>query len=233
MVSCNISFHMEKNIILTHDAKEEYLNIRRLVYFYTMQMQKHHLIDEIVIDNTPAMVNPFYGRVEKGSAYVVEYARGVPAMIYSNLGAWEIPAAKLCRGYLNDYKALQNNVDRDLGQMEIQPMIRNRMDMIGPRYMITQMPWLKKDQTLPLEFKPQTILASDNVVGSEAESAYVKELCRYVDHYFRAVGHPEIIGAEVDATKAPVSKEAAPKKRTCVIMGQMKHLLKTHGTTKD
>ena len=78
------------------DKKEQFLNIARMVYLYTLKMKEHHLIDEMMINNDPKMVNAYYGRVENDSAYVVEYSRGVPSMIYSGFGAFEMPAAKLC-----------------------------------------------------------------------------------------------------------------------------------------
>ena len=239
MVSCIISFHMERNVILTTDEKEEFLNLVRLNFFYTNKMKEHHLLaDDMPVQRvTPDMVNPFYGRVEKGSAYVTEYSRGVPSMLYSTLGAMEIPAAKLCRGYLDDYKAFQSDVNKILGQLELQPMIKNRMDVVGPRYEITNMPWLRKDQTLPLQFKPQDSIPNRYLIDdSKEEDEYVAMLCRYAEHFFRAMGHAEIMGVELENQVEPVKPVQAPKKRFCTITGQIKHLLKNsfqHGVEKN
>lgn len=207
------------------DKKEQFLNIARMVYLYTLKMKEHHLIDEMMIDHNPKMVNANYGRVENDSAYVVEYSRGVPSMIYSGFGAFEIPAAKLCRGHVNDYKAFQRDVDAIFGQLEMQPMIENRMDMIGPRYIVSKMPWLNQVE-LPLEYKPQS-MANDQI-GSEQEQAELAMIFDANNQYFRKIGHPEFVHSEPEkaAVVAKPVVKAEPKKRFCIIAGQLKQFLK-------
>ncbi len=207
--------------------KDYFLNVARLAYFYTNEMKEHHLIDEMVIDNTPDMVNPFYGRVEKDSAYVVEYSRGVPSMIYSPYGAYQIPAAKFCRGYLDDYRAFHKSVNAKLRQKEIEPIIENSMEMVSPRYVICEMPWLSKEK-LPTEFKPHTIVSTDYIIGSKEEKERLENIFNANNHYFRAIGHPELVHMQPEEKQSVVkpveSKE--PKKRTCIIFGQIKSMLK-------
>lgn len=215
------------------NQREEFLNIARMVYLFTMKMKEHHLIDEMVIDNQPTLVNPFYGRVEAGSAYVVEYSRGVPSLIYSTLGAVEIPAAKLCRGYLPDYKAYQNDIRKMMGWFELQPIIENRMDMIGPRFVVGKMPWLNQ-QKIPLEYKPQGF---NQLAGNQEEIDLCAEIFRKNNEFFQKIGHPEFVKTEKAEIKAPVvEKVAEPKKHTCVILGQVKQMLKnpfrSRGTEK-
>lgn len=213
---------MKKKVTGSFDQKQEFSNIARMVYWYTMKMKEHNLIDEVVIDNKPSMVNPYYGRVEAGSAYVVEYSRGVPAMIYSTLGAVEIPSAKMCRGYLNDYKAFRADVNQSLGQKELPPIVKNYMDLIGPRYIVTRIPELIK-QKLPLECKFQNINPS---VFQADETELREDIFRSVNAYFRKIGRVELV--ESGKTKAPVVEavKQAPKKCFCMISGQLKQLIK-------
>lgn len=216
--------HMEKEIEVFNE-KEYLIDMVRIKYLSVLLMKKHHLIDDIVIKNTPENIEPFYGRIGKNGAFVMEFSKGVPSLLHSPFGGYQFEAAKLCRGSLENYKAYWKEMNENFDFKEVEPTVNNNLDLVGPMCVIRKLPW-RENEKLPEDFD-NNISMTNKYFGSKAEDKHIAALLQEVDEYFIKSGHAEMVYSvpkPKEQLKRYIIEE--PKKSKCVILGQLKQFLK-------
>lgn len=203
---------------------EYFTDVARIVYAFSALMKKHNLVKEIVIDNNAEKVNPFYGRIAKNGAYAVEFSRGVPSILYTPYGGISFESAKFCRGDLVNYKQFLHDMDCNFGLVEAQPVVKDRLNQVGPICAITRLPWKEKTK-FPAEFEDISLSTDSYDYGSVEEEQHLVNIYKTVNDQFMQKGHSELIFSQ-PKSKAPKVVLKEPKKRKCIILGQVKNLLK-------
>ncbi len=206
------------------DEKEYFTDIARLKYAITEMMQKHNLINEIVVNNDAENIQPFYGRIENNRSLAVEFSRGVPSSILTPYGAVNIDAASSCRGYTKDYDNFIKDFDRTFGLIEAEPIAeKNNNDEIGPRCVITRLPWKEE-----VYLQRHIIMAKPDLrtIGNKKEQAHLREIYQMVNEDLIKNGHEAMVHSAPKPLNSLLKIEEPVKKRTCIIKGQLKQFLK-------
>ncbi|MCQ2381766.1 MAG: hypothetical protein MJ054_00495 [Clostridia bacterium] len=216
--------------IVSPSDKEYFSDVIRLKYSISMLMKKHNLINNVIVENSPEKIIPYYGRIANNGTYAVEFSCGVPRIICTPYGSIEIESAKLCRGNLIDYKEFHKELDKVFGLVEIQPIIRNNMDLIGPRCAITMLPW-KTNQVFPVSFDEISLRKKDFKIVAK-EQNYLEILYNELDQYFKETGYQNVMFSNVKKQPVVVKKVEEPKKYH-FILNYLKQFLKKVTTEKE
>lgn len=187
---------------------EYFTDVAKIRYTMAQMMQVHHIVDDVLVDNSCGKINPYYGRITPNGAFGVEFSHGAPSYLYTPYGRVKIDSAvHHCENLANN-ELLFKDLSALFGMVKVQSKFyQERVGEFGPWYTITSLPW-KKYEKFPTTFKkldmdPEGLMDSvmariqqnqpyDDLVDYETE-IQIDKIYAAVNERFKKKGHYEFM----------------------------------------
>lgn len=205
---------------------EYFSDVAKIRLVIAKLMKKHHLVDEVVMENALNQVDPFYGRIAKTGAFAVEFYCGLPEYIYTPYGKTAIDAGAHHSLDAESKANLFNDLETLFGLKVAKPAFMiDGVDKFGPWCTLTKLPW-KANEKFPATFVNATEVEDAMHFASHEEAMHVQDVFAQVNQNLKT----QMQATQQDVVAEPVV--TPHKKRYFVLSAQLREQQLT-GTQKE